>query len=57
MNQITEKHGLLSDYATAGTGSGFSLLHREEMVIDESWNKYRKYLNQPVKFALAWKKS
>ena len=39
-----------------GTSSGFSPAALHELVVDETWKNYSKYINQPISFAMAREK-
>ena len=52
---------LLSDHAKAALAAQWRLVEMDEGQIDEDWlqrkPKWREYLNQPVSFAMVWRKS
>jgi SAM-dependent methyltransferase len=53
---ITNYIHLFSDHFRTGTSSGLSLAALHELVVDETWKNYSKYINQPISFAIAWEK-
>jgi SAM-dependent methyltransferase len=57
---ITSHIHLFSEHFQAGVEAGLVLVEFRECIIDEQWlftkPKWRKYLNWPVSFALAWKR-
>jgi SAM-dependent methyltransferase len=51
---------LLSEHVTAGLGAGWTLVEMRERVVDDAWialkPKWDRHRNQPIAFAVTWRK-
>jgi SAM-dependent methyltransferase len=51
---------LISDHVTASLAAGWSLVEMRERLIDDAWvalkPKWERYRNQPISFAMAWRR-